>query len=164
MIRQAISCDICGAEKKQTNHWFVAYTQGGELRVAGWTTNGRIRSGVKHLCGQTCLHKLVDEFIAGTTSNRIAASPEAAENHLPVAATDASLTSKPAYTASAPQRQVLPAAIIAISPSRSTGENRPTVSTPPVEEPEYGSPRRRAEAWERERERCSSLASHRKTL
>jgi len=60
MIRQAISCDICGAEKRQTNHWFVAYTAGGELRVTGWNANGRMRAGCKHLCGQTCLHKLVD--------------------------------------------------------------------------------------------------------
>ena len=45
MIRQAISCDICGAEKKQTNHWFVASTHGGELRVAGWKTDGRMRAG-----------------------------------------------------------------------------------------------------------------------
>ncbi len=70
MIRQAISCDICGAEKKQTNHWFVAYTHAGELRVSGWGAQGKIRAGSKHLCGQTCLHKLVDEFIAGGATNR----------------------------------------------------------------------------------------------
>ena len=64
MIRQAISCDICGTEKKQTNHWFVAYEQGGELRVSGWNSRNRLRPGSKHLCGQTCLHKLVDEFMA----------------------------------------------------------------------------------------------------
>ena len=64
MIRQAISCDICGTEKKQTNHWFVAYDQGGELRVSGWNSRNRLRPGAKHLCGQTCLHKLVDEFMA----------------------------------------------------------------------------------------------------
>ena len=64
VIRQAISCDICGTEKKQTNHWFVAYDQSGELRVSGWNSRNRLRPGSKHLCGQTCLHKLVDEFMA----------------------------------------------------------------------------------------------------
>ena len=49
MIRQAISCDICGAEKRQTNHWFVAYSHGGELRVTGWNASGRMRAGCKHL-------------------------------------------------------------------------------------------------------------------
>lgn len=66
MIRQAISCDICASEKKQTNHWFVAYEQAGELRVSGWNSRNRQRPGAKHLCGQTCLHKLVDDFIART--------------------------------------------------------------------------------------------------
>ncbi len=70
MIRQAISCDICGAEKKQTNHWYVACEQGGELRVGGWNSRMRQRPGAKHLCGQTCLHKLVDEFMARASAER----------------------------------------------------------------------------------------------
>ena len=63
MIRQAISCDICGREKQLTNHWFVAYNQGGELRRSGWNSRNRLRAEARHLCRQTCLHKLVDEFI-----------------------------------------------------------------------------------------------------
>ena len=70
MIRQAISCDICAAEKRQTNHWFIAYEQGGELRVSGWTSRHRLRQDSKHLCGQTCLHKLIDEFIAKSIAKR----------------------------------------------------------------------------------------------
>jgi len=71
VIRQAISCDICGTEKKQTNHWFVAYDQGEELRVSGWNTRNRLRPGYKHLCGQTCVHKLVDEFMARSFTARV---------------------------------------------------------------------------------------------
>jgi hypothetical protein len=174
MIRQAISCDICGAEKKETNHWFVATRQGGELRVAGWNSNGRMRAGAKHLCGQTCLHKLMDEFIAGIVANRAPLAPDMPERDEPVAATDASLTSNAAYAASIPEAapangaartpQVVPAAVIAISPSRAATEPRPPTPPPVVEDPDYGSRRRRAEAWERERERCSSLATHRKTF
>ena len=79
MIRQAISCDICAAEKRQTNHWFVAYEQGGELRVSGWTSRHRLRPDSKHLCGQTCLHKLVDEFMAKCIAVRAQRSGEAVE-------------------------------------------------------------------------------------
>jgi len=43
---------------------FVACDLGGELRVSGWKSRNRLRPGTKHLCGQTCLHKLVDEFMA----------------------------------------------------------------------------------------------------
>jgi hypothetical protein len=100
VIRQAISCDICGTEKKQTNHWFVAYDQGGELRVSGWQTRNRLRPGSKHLCGQTCLHKLVDDFMARALTAR---TPRAAENVVEervmerAAIADTSLTSDAAY-------------------------------------------------------------------
>ena len=56
--------------KRQTNHWFVAYEQGGELRLSGWQSRNRLRPGTKHLCGQTCLHKLVDEFMAKAIASR----------------------------------------------------------------------------------------------
>ena len=81
MIRQAISCDICASEKKQTNHWFVAYEQAGELRVSGWNSRNRQRPGAKHLCGQTCLHKLVDDFMARTLV-KVPASSEVSEQEV----------------------------------------------------------------------------------
>jgi hypothetical protein len=77
VIRQAISCDICGTEKKQTNHWFVTYDQGEELRVSGWNSLNSLLPGSKHLCGQTCLHGLVDDFLARTLASRI---PRSAQN------------------------------------------------------------------------------------
>ena len=64
MIRQAISCDICGTEKRQANHWFVAYEQSGELRISGWNSPYLSCAGTKHLCGETCLHKLISKFLA----------------------------------------------------------------------------------------------------
>lgn len=171
MIRQAISCDICGAEKRQTNHWFVAYTNGGELRVTGWSANSRMRAGSKHLCGQTCVHKLVDEFIAGTMSNRAQAAPDASAPEPPLIATDASLTSNAAYAnspgpgAATRTLQVVPAAVIAIAPARG-GDQVSAPMAPHSDGPSgYGSPRWQAEAWERERERerRAALSTHRKT-
>ena len=175
MIRQAISCDVCGAEKRQTNHWFVAYTRGGELRVMGWNASSRMRAGSKHLCGQTCLHKLLDEFIAGAMATRATLTPEAGPREEALAATDASLTSNAAYAAPAPvvpppgsavrSLQVVPAALVAITPARppaARAADEPP--TPPFDDPpNYGSRRWRSEAWERERERCSALNAHRKT-
>ena len=100
MIRQAISCDICASEKRQTNHWFVAYEQGGELRVSGWSSRHKLRPGSKHLCGQTCLHKLVDEFMAkaiAVRAQRPVEEPAEEVTNEPRAAGDASLTSDAAY-------------------------------------------------------------------
>jgi hypothetical protein len=170
MIRQAISCDICGAEKKQTNHWFVAYTHAGELRVSGWGAQGKIRAGSKHLCGQTCLHKLVDEFIAGGATSKVYA-PTAEAGAEPMAGADTSLTCSAAYVkpVSSPSglpAPAMPAALIAIAPTRAFQESRPLVAAPVLDEaPNYSSHRLRAEAWERERERerRSSLAVRRKS-
>ncbi len=176
MIRQAISCDICGAEKKQTNHWFVAHAHAGELRVSGWKSNARMRAGAKHLCGQTCLHKLLDEFIAGSVSNRAPAPPDASEAARPIAATHANSASTAAFAASptpadpipapsAPVRslQVMPT-VIAIAPSRPVDPSAPPASAFD-DQPSYPSRRWRAEAWERERERerRAALNNHRKT-
>jgi len=100
VIRQAISCDICATEKRQTNHWFVAYEQGGELRVSGWSSRHKLRPGSKHLCGQTCLHKLVDEFMAkaiAVRAQRPAEEPMEEITPEPPAVSDASLTSEAAY-------------------------------------------------------------------
>jgi hypothetical protein len=63
MIRQIVSCDICGEEKEQTNHWFVAYDQGGEFRISGLTPTNSQDVAAKHLCGESCVHKLLDEFL-----------------------------------------------------------------------------------------------------
>ena len=174
MIRQAISCDICGAEKKQTNHWFVASEQAGELRISGWSSRNRLRSGSKHLCGQTCLHKLVDEFMAHSIRERIAA-PANADQEQPEqdsagAKTDASLTSPaafadpdssarpiaPAFPASLPPTglSVRPSAIVSMPARPSADSPVPLVASSPAEESPISSSRRwRAEAWERERNR-----------
>ena len=76
MIRQAISCDICSREMQNPNHWFVVYDRGAELRVIRWGMRPRLRASARHLCGQTCLHKLVDEFMARPAAQRDVASPE----------------------------------------------------------------------------------------
>jgi hypothetical protein len=180
MIRQAISCDICGTEKKQTNHWFVAYEQDGELRVSGWTSRKRLRPGSKHLCGQICLHKLVDDFMARALKVN---APQGADSKAPVEApkeviklaigTDTSLTSSAAFeeedefessarliptpTPVQPVRQPLrmPMELVA-EPTRPRAEK---AVVPADEPPRYASRNWRAAAWERERERAGERHS-----
>jgi len=66
VIQQAISCDVCGAQKRQANHWFIAYKHAGELRVSSWNSLHLMCPGTKHLCGETCVHKLIGEFLANS--------------------------------------------------------------------------------------------------
>ena len=63
VIRQVITCDICGSQKHQTNHWFVAYEQSGELLIGGWNSPHLLSPGTNHLCGETCAHKLISHFL-----------------------------------------------------------------------------------------------------
>jgi hypothetical protein len=176
VIRQAISCDICGTEKKQTNHWFVAYDQSGELRVSGWNSRNRLRPGSKHLCGQTCLHKLVDDFMAKALSARVQqpAATEETESEVEQLATgaDASLTSDAAYlevessarlmmpTVALPPKPpphraamevvAMPARIQPDAPAAFSLASGPSLSE---DQPRSASKNWRAEAWQRERER-----------
>ena len=181
MIRQAITCDICGSEKRQTNHWFVAYELGGELRMSGWSSRHRLRPGSKHLCGQTCLHKLVDEFMAKSIAVRAQPSDEE-EPALPMA-TDTSLTSKAAYY-EAPSgkaasdeiessvRLLTPVEAEAARPAQrqSAGlvtmpaRNDAAAAGSIPDESRYDSAKWRAEAWERERERERRAADRRSDI
>jgi hypothetical protein len=164
VIRQAISCDICGTEKRQTNHWFVAYEQSGELRVSGWSSRHRGRTGTKHLCGQTCLYKLVGEFIATSiaTRNRPAVAEAEVE---PAIATAANVTSAEAYDEVESSARLITPAVQTL-PKRALHAQTEVVTMPArihledsslaVDDPSrYSSPGWHAEAWQRERERES---------
>ena len=173
MIRQAISCDICGTEKKQTNHWFVAYDQGGELRVSGWNTRNRLRPGSKHLCGQTCLHKLVDEFMAALMPRgRTRVEPVEADVEEQTPDTNASLTSGAAYAeVESSARLITPPAARArrcgrcSSPRPSCWLFRPgraarePEDNAPTNRHVYMSRQWRAEAWERDASANSAPSS-----
>ena len=152
MIRQAISCDICGAEKKQTNHWYVACEQSGEMRLGGWNSRMRQRPGTKHLCGQTCLHKLIDEFMARTNATRGASAATDISEPTPARPEiDASLTSSAAYDEDESSARLIATPVLPMQP-RLVPEPAPV--PPPIDTtPNYASRRWRAEAWERERNR-----------
>lgn len=148
MIRQAISCDICGAEMQRANHWFVAYGQGEELRVSGWHTGKRLRAGAKHLCGQTCLHKLVDEFLARTAVMPQRKSPE-----------------PPPLSASVGEFESSARLIPAPEPAQAAEDPHAPQA------PTYTVRNWRAEAWKRERERtlrsdtrATLLTTHRRNI
>ncbi len=191
MIRQAITCDICGTEKKQAKHWFVAYLQAGEFRVSGWQAQAKLRAGTQHLCGQTCLHKLVDEFMAGTlvarpepaadTSETTAANTWAGDSPVAITAISPVATPSPTMPAAsfplqqdlepipfrpsiASQPQPIPAPV-PISAVPAPDPLRP-VSPKSITDSATGyAPRRwRAEAWQREREREVHPPEHRTGL
>jgi hypothetical protein len=180
VIRQAISCDICGTEMQHPTHWFVAYDQGPELRLSGWNSRSRLRAGAKHLCGQTCLHKLVDDFMARTLSARAPyAADKSAKEEKPheraAPLNDARVTSTAAQEAlprpvalaldefessarlitplqvAAPARPSRPLPLrLAVAAPRSADDEFEAVGEAT---PSYSPRTWRSEAWKRERER-----------
>lgn len=89
MIRQAINCDMCGAERLEgTSRWFVADEIKGEIRLRGWESPQKSRRNARHLCGQKCVQRIMDNFtatlLAGQQAGK-ALAKEAAEP-APVAA------------------------------------------------------------------------------
>jgi hypothetical protein len=123
---------------------------------------------MKHLCGQTCLHKLLDEFMARTIAVRVQAGigEEPVIQHLvgqhQVGSSDVSLTSDDAYEEAEPARPIAtPETILPKRlPPRPQVELVPTPARVAAEESSahaeparYTSRNWRAEAWDRERER-----------
>lgn len=57
-------CDVCGAVRGETNHWFVGAVTGG-VQPALFIEGFRVcdNTNVKHLCGQKCAHALLDRWL-----------------------------------------------------------------------------------------------------
>ncbi|MGC1423911.1 MAG: hypothetical protein WA815_16265 [Terracidiphilus sp.] len=152
MIRQAISCDICGTEMLNANHWFVANDRGSELRISTWSARNRIKTGVRHLCGHKCLHKLVDDFMAKALSARASATVESD----PSSAASSNRAASPIHTSvtctASPQMTPLP--VIGSHVQDFESSARLIMSTDQISPRGASSPTAvRAEAWKRERER-----------
>lgn len=88
MIRQTVTCDVCGVHKFEANHWFMAFEQKGTLRIGAWGRLNSVRPSMKHLCGQKCVHRFVDDFLAGHPVSGIALEmPLQAGDNTPVGGT-----------------------------------------------------------------------------
>jgi hypothetical protein len=64
MKKQVFTCDECGAERKEANHWFVAVPySGGGFSLSAWPVNCMV-DGCSHLCGQACVHTFTDRYMS----------------------------------------------------------------------------------------------------
>lgn len=79
-VKPTYVCDVCGATRKEANHWFLAWPMpNGCLMIAPWdvpqSTGYHDLPDMKHLCGQVCVHSLVGKWMEQSTK-RAAAAPE----------------------------------------------------------------------------------------
>jgi len=145
VIRQAISCDVCGTEMLSANHWFIAREHGADLRIGLWSGQSRLGPTTRHLCGHKCLHKFLDDFLARKSQVSSSANCEDATRKSPPQPVDIGVTSPAAFPV--PRLPVIGScAIDADSSARLLPSPPPFVERMP-------SRRLRAEAWKRELER-----------
>jgi hypothetical protein len=67
----AYSCDVCLVEKKEVNHWLVSEESkvGIDFHTWGWAEReGKLEPDgpniIRHLCGQACCHRVLDDFLS----------------------------------------------------------------------------------------------------
>jgi hypothetical protein len=63
-VTEQYSCDICGKQKQQTNHWLLAFIADYTISVRTWDSvkTENLRE-FKHLCGQECVLKFVNKWM-----------------------------------------------------------------------------------------------------
>jgi hypothetical protein len=69
------ACDVWQAPKKSTNHWWLALVFEGQFVVRPWDDHAAADSDAIHLCGQACVQKKLNEFLAA--EQHASAAPEA---------------------------------------------------------------------------------------
>lgn len=113
MIRQAINCDMCGAERlESTSYWFVADEVKGEIRLRGWESPQKSRRNARHLCGQKCVQRMMDNFtasiLAGLQAGKVREVPETSAVHAVANPTAQPAVQKPLLQAEGLDRDDMP--------------------------------------------------------
>jgi glutathionylspermidine synthase len=78
---ETFNCDICGKQKGNTDHWWLAWTEKYSphtdaparemFKVYPWENMMAHDADAKHLCGQACLQKLLDRWLNAEMSEEI---------------------------------------------------------------------------------------------
>ena len=65
-ISVQIKCDICGAVKQQTNHWYLAdiSIDNGLLDIRPFDLQMAQEFNLSILCGEACVHKYISQNLA----------------------------------------------------------------------------------------------------
>lgn len=64
---EVFKCDVCGKQKGEANHWFLANTPVSPqpvIRICGWNIDAAYMPEFVHLCGEECVQKKVSEFLS----------------------------------------------------------------------------------------------------
>lgn len=63
--KKVYECDQCKAQKKDTNHWLLAFVNNKqEIKFMPWNNDFFDSHDVKHLCGEQCATKELNQWLA----------------------------------------------------------------------------------------------------
>ena len=64
MKQIVFTCDVCGRQKQESNHWFTVQIRPGIFfDVRYWARGDALQENILHICGEECLHKKLNEFL-----------------------------------------------------------------------------------------------------
>ena len=61
-VTKKYSCDVCGAERKEANHWFLVYAPLDTTKsifITAFSFANAEREEAINICGESCLHKWI---------------------------------------------------------------------------------------------------------
>lgn len=71
---EIFTCDICGAVRKEANHWFTAQRElvakQTWLTLWPWPTGHKAEGNISHLCGESCVLKFVQQYMQEVKNSR----------------------------------------------------------------------------------------------
>jgi len=62
MRQNVFSCDVCHRQKEKSNHWYLIRLEDGNVTIIRWD-EGRAELSYKHLCGQSCVQKFIEQWM-----------------------------------------------------------------------------------------------------
>jgi len=87
---EKITCDVCGTEKGESNHWMLWTRDGSlsggrkempEIRFLPW--HGELYREYRHLCGESCAGKLLAKAINEWREKSVCSAPIAVQTPVP---------------------------------------------------------------------------------
>ena len=68
---EQFTCDVCGAIRQQSNHWFLCWKYDGVLHFDFWddSIGLSLSYDVKHLCGLECATRKLNEHLMAGEKN-----------------------------------------------------------------------------------------------
>lgn len=66
MRSEVYLCDICGRERGEANHWFMADMATSGITLMCWKSGNLSHvDDISHLCSEECCHTLLSRFLGG---------------------------------------------------------------------------------------------------